>query len=209
MQTKTEIISTKHPQAINRAKDILQKGGLIAFPTDTVYGLAVPAFNAVGIDRLYQAKDREAGKAIPVLIGNFSQLSLITPGINKKSLHLARRFWPGALTLIVIRHLDLPCNISPFSTIGVRMPDHSFALALLKTSGPLATTSANISGETNPLTAQDVLTQLEGRIELILDGGNAPGGIPSTVVDCTGAKPIILRQGAIPEAALRQALEHI
>jgi L-threonylcarbamoyladenylate synthase len=120
---------------------------------------------------------------------------------------LAEVFWPGALTLVVIKNPTLPDVLSSQATVGVRMPNHPFTLALLQTTGPLATTSANLSGHENPLTAQDVFTQLGGKIELILDGGSTPGSIPSTVVDCTGHHPVILRDGAISANAIQKALE--
>ena len=193
----TEILPCEAPDAIERAIAVFQMGGLVAFPTDTVYGVAAPAFSREGIERLYEVKGRENNKAISVLIGGPDQLNLITPDLSTAASRLAERFWPGGLTLVVSRQPDLPGNLSPLPTIGVRMPNHAFAIALLKRCGPLATTSANLSGGLDPQTAQDVLAQLEGRIELVLDGGATPGGIPSTVVDCTLPEPAILRKGAI------------
>jgi L-threonylcarbamoyladenylate synthase len=181
---------------------------LVAFPTDTVYGVAAPAFNKAGIDRLYEAKGRQNTKAISVLIGGPEQLDLITPNLNlaPAANRLAQHFWPGGLTLVVSRRPELPGNLSPLPTIGVRMPNHAFAIALLQRCGPLATTSANLSGGADPQNAQDVLAQLEGRIELVLAGGATRGGIPSTVVDCTLAEPAILRQGAISTEAIMDVL---
>ncbi|MHB0968083.1 MAG: L-threonylcarbamoyladenylate synthase, partial [Bellilinea sp.] len=181
-------------------------GGLVAFPTDTVYGLAADPFNSVAIERLYAAKERDMSKAIAVLVGEVEQLVQITPGLPTQAEALAARFWPGALTLVVSRRPELPAQLSALPTIGVRMPDHPFALNLLQASGPLATTSANRSGADNPLTAADVLDQLGGRIELVLDGGTCPGGVPSTVVDCTIPDVRILREGAISVEAIRAVL---
>ncbi len=193
----TDLLLTSDPTAIPRALQILTNGGLVAFPTDTVYGVAAAITSIQGIDRLYEAKARSASKAIAVLVGEIEQLELLTPGLTPSAQKLAQRFWPGALTLVVPKNPNLPANLSPLPTVGVRMPDHAFARALMRAAGPLATSSANISGETNTLTARQVLEQLEGRIELVLDGGTAPGGVPSTVVDCTQDPPKILRQGAI------------
>jgi L-threonylcarbamoyladenylate synthase len=193
----TLFISTDHPDAVKIALEILSGGGLVAFPTDTVYGVAALVNHPMGIDRLYEAKSRSANKAIAVLLGDLKQLNQLTTGLTLPAQRLAQRFWPGALTLIVPRHPNLPENLSPLPTVGVRMPDHAFARALMIISGPLATSSANISGETNTLTADQVKDQLDGRIELILDGGPVPGGVPSTVVDCTQDPPRILRQGGI------------
>ncbi len=174
----------------------------MAIPTDTVYGLAAMITNGPAIDRLYQAKERSLQKAIAVLIGGLEQIDQVVGYFSEDAHRLARRFWPGALTLVVPQHPGLPANLSPTPTIGVRMPDHSFTLELLRQVGPLATTSANISGGPNPRDAADVLAQLDGRIELLLDGGPAPGGIPSTVVDCTGEELVILREGAISAAQI-------
>jgi L-threonylcarbamoyladenylate synthase len=198
---KTEILSIEHPQAIPRALELLQVGKLVAFPTDTVYGLAALITDREAIDLIFQAKQRSPSKAIAVLIGELSQLDQVTPGLSETALRLASRYWPGALTLVVNSLPGLPDNLSPTPTIGVRMPDLAFTRRLLAESGPLATTSANLSGGPNPRSAGEVLDQLEGRVELVLDGGEAPGGVPSTVVDCTALAGVaILREGAIPSA---------
>lgn len=199
----TERLSTSKSTAIPRALEVLQAGGLIAFPTDTVYGLAAATFSPSAIDRIYEAKSRELTKAIAILVGEISQLDLLTPGLTDSARGLAERFWPGALTLVVNKHPRLPQNLSTYPTVGLRMPNHPFALALLQKVGPLATTSANLSGGSNASSAEDVLAQLEGRIELLLDGGLCPGGVPSTVVDCTQNPPVILRHGAISEDEIR------
>jgi L-threonylcarbamoyladenylate synthase len=206
---KTELLSTYHPQAVERARAVLAAGGLIALPTDTVYGLAALVSDSQAIARLYQAKERSENKAIAVLVGELSQLDLVAGALNASALKLAAAFWPGALTLVVPRRPGLPENLSPLPTIGVRMPNHAFARRLLNAVGPLATTSANLSGGPNPCNAQEVLAQLDGRIELVLDGGDAPGGVPSTVVDCTTPAPTILRQGAISAERLMQVLNII
>ncbi len=198
----TRVLSTDHPNALASALDVLARGGLVAFPTDTVYGVAASLTLPSGIDRLYEAKSRSANKAIAVLIAEVDQLALLTPGLTPAARRLAERFWPGALTLVLPKLPQLPANLSPLPTVGVRMPDHPFARVLIRSAGPLATSSANVSGEANPLKAQDVLAQLEGRIELILDGGPVSGGVPSTVVDCTQDPPLILRVGAIPEGEI-------
>ena len=203
---ETTILSTTDPLAIQAALQVLQTGGLVAFPTDTVYGLAADPFNPAAIERLYTAKERDMSKAIAVLVGTVGQLSQITPGLSAQAETLAARFWPGALTLVVSRRAELPAQLSALPTIGVRMPDHPFALNLLHASGPLATTSANRSGMDNPKTAADVLVQLGGRIELVLDGGTCPGGVPSTVVDCTIPDVRVLREGAISAEDIRAAL---
>jgi L-threonylcarbamoyladenylate synthase len=202
----TKILSCQDPSAIELAIQTLESGGLVAFPTDTVYGLAAPVNNSTSIERLFDAKGRDFNKAIAVLIAGSDQISGLTSYFNPAARRLVEHFWPGALTVVVAKHPDLPEILSPLPTIGIRMPDHNFVIALLKQTGPLATTSANLSGAPNPLTVQDVLSQLEGRIELVLDGGRTPGGIPSTVVDCTQPDPVILRQGAISLQEIQSAL---
>ncbi len=205
---KTELLSTGHPQAIERAVAVLQIGGLVAIPTDTVYGVAALVSDPQAIERIYRVKERAENKAIAVLIGEVSQLALVAASQTDSARRLAENFWPGALTLVLPRHPDLPENLSPQPTIGVRMPDHAFTRRLLARTGPLATSSANLSGGPNPRNADEVLAQLDGRIELVLDGGDTPGGVPSTVVDCTSVTIIILRQGAIAEEKLWQVLQN-
>ena len=202
----TEILPTTQPNAFNQAQALLQGGAAVAFPTDTVYGLGTSAFEAQAIEQLFVIKGRENSKAIAVLLGDSAALGQVAAGMSLIAERLAKRFWPGPLTLVVPRHPALPANLSPLPTIGVRMPDHPDAIRLLNQSGPLAVTSANLSGADNTCTAQEVYQQLQGRIPLILDGGRTPGGAPSTVVDCTGSQPQILRQGPI---SLEQILETI
>jgi L-threonylcarbamoyladenylate synthase len=206
---KTRIIPISEPNAFEEAFRTLQKGGLVAFPTDTVYGVAALVNDPAAIAGLFEAKNRQMEKAIPVLLGSVRQIDLVAGSLPDTARLLAKHFWPGALTLVVPKKASLPEILSPLPTVGLRMPDHPAALRLLALSGPLAVTSANLSGGANPLTAGDVLAQLDGRIDLILDGGKTPGGIPSTVVDCTVDPIKILRQGAISEDQLRQALNPI
>lgn len=203
--TTTKILATTEPDAIERAAQVIGAGGLIAFPTDTVYGLAADFRNPDAIEKIYAAKDRDSRKPVAILVGSLEHLDQVMQVLTPGAARLAARFWPGALTLIVPRKMDLPANLSPYPTVGVRMPDHPWALQLLRRLGPLATTSANLSGQPDATTAAAALGYLEGRVDLILDGGTCPGGVPSTVVDCTGAEPRILRTGALDEKTLRMA----
>jgi len=196
---QTLILPAEKPAAIESAIALLKEGEIIAFPTDTVYGLASDAFHAPGIIKLFEAKGRDSNKAISILVGSKDQVKLITSHMTKMAKKLTEKFWPGGLTVIVPRKESIPELISTTRNIGIRMPDHPIALELLRSFGPLATTSANLSGGSNPQSAIDVFDQLNGRIPLILNGGICPGGIPSTVVDCTGEIPVVLRVGAIPE----------
>jgi L-threonylcarbamoyladenylate synthase len=203
---KTEIMLADHPVAFLHAVDILRNGGVLAFPTDTVYGLAVYPFEETMVERLYVAKGRNSTKAIAILIGNMTDLKQIVKEMSPLALTLSKHFWPGPLTLVLSGQESLPKNLSANNTIGVRMPNHPIALSLLKQAGPLAVTSANISGKGNTNSAYEVLEQMGGKIHLILDGGVTPGGIPSTVVDCTGIEPVILREGPINLDAIRAVL---
>ena len=203
----TEIIKSDHPVALPHAVDILKHGGLVVFPTDTVYGLAALPAKDEYIERLYVVKGRDSTRAIAILISSPDELDKISKLPNDMAFRLAKQFWPGPLTLIVPRHPKLPNSMSPNSTIGVRIPDHDFALNLLKMIGPLGVTSANISGRENTNTAMEVMNQLEGRVHLVIDGGRTPGGIPSTVVDCTTTEPKILRTGPIDIEQIKLAIQ--
>lgn len=198
----TKILSASSPNSILSALEILLSGGLVAFPTDTVYGVGSLAFHQQAIESIYVAKDRPMEKAIPVLIGDNEDLSKVAEEIPIFAMKLIDRFWPGPLTVLVPKNRTLPEAISAASTVGVRVPDHDIARALLRLAGPLAVTSANISGQSSPTTAEEVYAQLNGRIAMILDGGETPGGIPSTLVDCTGDEIQILREGPITKAEL-------
>jgi L-threonylcarbamoyladenylate synthase len=203
---KTVRLPLSDPVAIPTAKRVIASGGLIAFPTDTIYGVAADPFNPIAIQRIYEAKERPEAKALPVLIGEVAHLAELAAPITDAVEAITRAFWPGALTLILPKAPGLPAELSPYPTIGVRMPDLPITLALLRTTGPLATTSANISGGPNPITADDVLDQLGGRIELLLDGGSTPGPMASTVVDLTTPELKILREGPIGLSDLQSCL---
>jgi L-threonylcarbamoyladenylate synthase len=194
---ETIILPAKHDDTIPSAIELLNRGGLVAFPTDTVYGVGALAFDAAAVESIYSAKDRPVEKAIPILIGGPEDLDKVTADIPPIAAKLAARFWPGPLTLIVPKHPDLPDVVSAAPTVGLRVPDHPVARALLRAAGPMAVTSANISGGVSPRTAGEVNRQLSGRIPLILDGGETPGGVPSTVVNCMGTEPVILREGPV------------
>ena len=204
---KTEMISASSPDAIPRAMEILKTGGLVAFPTDTVYGVGTLAFDGKAVESIYAAKDRPIEKAIPVLIGDADDMETVGMDLPTSAYRLASRFWPGPLTLLVPKRADLPEAVSTTSTVGVRVPDHDVARAILRVAGPMAVTSANISGKQSPVTAEEVYEQLAGRIDLILDGGKTPGGVPSTLVDCTAVELKVLRQGPITLEELLSALD--
>ncbi|MFQ5406910.1 MAG: L-threonylcarbamoyladenylate synthase [Anaerolineales bacterium] len=204
---ETQVLSSDAPQTILHAADVLRHGGLVAFPTDTVYGLAASLQFPETIRKLYAVKGRPANKAIALLLASASDLNQVTAGISAAALLLAEAYWPGGLTLVARRHPTLPREATPDETVGVRVPDHPLALDLLRQTGPLAVTSANRSGEPNSLNAADVHETFGGRVAVIIDGGTVPGGIPSTVVDCTVEPPMILRAGPITEEQIRAVLQ--
>jgi L-threonylcarbamoyladenylate synthase len=203
---QTEILPASSEDANPRALAVLKAGGLVAFPTDTVYGVGALAFDAEAIESIYRAKDRPVEKAIPILISDMDELDKVGMDIPPVALRLASRFWPGPLTILVPKRLDLPESVSASSTVGVRVPDHAVARALLRAAGPLAVTSANISGGQSPVSTEEVFEQLGGRIPLIIDGGRTPGGVPSTLVDCSASELRILREGPIRLEELQSAL---
>ncbi len=194
---KTDIILQSDSAARQAALEIIRRGGVVALPTDTVYGIACAVSDPRAIHRMYAIKERDALKAIPVLVGDLSQLEQITSNFSPQARLLAQHFWPGALTIVVAKNPALPEELTIHPTVGIRMPAYDWLLDLLRETGPLAATSANLSGAVSPVSAQEVIAQLDGRIELIVDGGQCAGGIPSTVVDCSREQPKILREGGI------------
>lgn len=205
----TRIVPAGKRGALERAIQVLRGGGVIAFPTDTVYGLGCLAWDGQAIGRLFEIKGRGMEKAIPVLLGDPSGLPGVAEWIPPTAVRLADRFWPGPLTLVVPRKRDLPSILGPDPTVGVRVPDHEFARLVLRAAGPMAVTSANPSGGANPLTAEDVRTGLGDGPDLVLDGGPSPGGVPSTVVDCVSAPPRLVRPGPIGIEELRSIVPEL
>ena len=205
---KTEVIPTSDPNAISAALEFLPAGKLVAFPTDTVYGVGTFAFNGKAARHIYTVKKRPPDKAIPILLGDISQILLVAMNLPESALKLAEFFWPGALTLIVPKHPNIPQDISSLDTVGVRIPDHNFTRALLNATGPMAVTSANISGQNSPVDAGEVYAQLNGSLPLILDGGRTAGNLSSTVIDCTGEEVVILREGPISLKEIQAILKN-
>ncbi len=195
----TLLLDGQSPGALEHAASILQAGGLVAFPTDTVYGLGALVWNPASVARIYWAKARPAEKAIPVLLANLEQAALLGVEPSAQVHLLGGRFWPGPLTLVLPCGPEVPDIVTAGSqTVAVRVPGHPVALRLFGLAGqPLAVTSANRSGHASPLTAGEVMAQLAGRIDAIIDGGACPGGVPSTVLDLTVAPARILRQGPV------------
>ncbi len=191
---------------IQRGVEILQKGGLIAFPTDTVYGLGADAYNTSAIERIYEIKGRPRHQQFPLLIADMRQLASVSGPIPGIAWFLASRFWPGGLTLILPRADLLPACLAVGPTIAVRIPNHPVCLALIQGLGnPLIGTSANVSGQPAASTAREVGQQLKAKVDLIINGGKCPGGKESTIVDVTREPPAILRHGIMPAQEIDKA----
>jgi L-threonylcarbamoyladenylate synthase len=205
---RTQIIATTDPEAIEKAVQLLKAGGLVAFPTDTVYGVGAYAVLPQAVERIFHVKGRPLDKAIPLLLSGAESLPQVARDVGPEAQLLTKKFWPGALTVVLHRRTVVPDVVTAGGpTVALRVPDHPFTLKLIRAAGaPIATTSANLTGQPDPRTAQEVAHYLEGRIELILDGGRCPGGIPSSVIDLTRTPPLILRPGAIPTPELEEEL---
>jgi L-threonylcarbamoyladenylate synthase len=191
---------------IEKGVKILQMGGVIAFPTDTVYGLGADAFNPTAVERIYEIKNRPKHRQFPLLIADVEQMTTLAEPIPEIAWFLARRFWPGALTLVLLKTDSGPDYLASEPTIAVRIPNHPVCLTLIQRLGnPIIGTSANISGQPSALTAEEVEQQLGGKIDFVINGGKCPGGKESTVVDVTREPPVILRQGIIPSHEIDKA----
>ncbi len=184
---------------VERAIRILKNGGIVAFPTDTIYGLGANAFDEDAVLRIYEAKVRPRNFALTLLLADTSQIKLVAENIPKMAWKLAEKFMPGALTIVLNKSMAVSNMITgEGNTVAVRIPNHPVPIALVKGLGaPITGTSANISGGNNPLTAEDVFKQLRYRVDMIIDGGRCPIGVSSTVLDLTTNPPKIIREGAI------------
>lgn len=203
---RTTIKSTREPDALAFALSFLRGGHVIAIPTDTVYGVAADGLNPDAIRRLFEVKERPADRPIPLLLADIEDVWHVIRSFPAGAHRLARAFWPGPLTIVLPARPGLPPNLlAGGDTVGVRIPDHEWVRELIRRlARPLAATSANLSERPPALSAADVLLQLAGRIPLVIDDGPARGGLPSTVVDCTGEEPRVLRPGPVTEEEIRR-----
>jgi len=201
----------KMQRQVTTAIHILKTGGVVAYPTDTVYGLGAEMKNMRAIERIFEIKGRPKGMALPLLLSDLSQLTTIASSVPLTALQLAEAFFPGALTVILPKSDNVPDLITAGKkTIAFRIPNHPIPLALIKGTGtPIVGTSANLSGQPSAMTATDVATQIGKKVDMIIDGGKCPGGIESTIIDLTGEKPVIRRQGAISVESIRQVIPDI
>lgn len=192
------------PKVMRRAGDSIRQGDLVAFPTETVYGLAADAFNEQAVKRVFEVKGRPADNPLPVQIASQDDVLTLAADVPDVARALMRAFLPGPLT-VILRASGAVSEIITAGTgkVGIRMPDHPVALGLIRAAGtPIVAPSANTSGEPPPTTAQEVLAYLDGKIEILLDAGPTKLRIASTVVDVTESPPRILREGAITQEML-------
>lgn len=199
MKTYVVKIDPKNPDkaGIEAAALAVKEGKLVAFPTETVYGIAANFFDKQAIERLYKIKKRPVKKPFTVHIADIKAIESLGCRMTKEALILAGKFWPGPLTMVLPLGKD--------KSLGFRIPANSIALELIKKAGvPIVAPSANLSGHKSPINAQEVLDELDGKIDILIDGGQTNVGVESTVVDMTVDPPKILREGAIkPEEILR------
>lgn len=193
------MLSLDIERGIELAAEFLRSDGVIAYPTDTLYGLGCDAFSLKALDRILEVKGRSADKGLPLLLADPDDVHLVARPDSPHFQALAEAFWPGPLTIVMEPAPGLPGPVlGPTGAVGVRVPDHPVPRRLAGALGkPIVGTSANLSGGPDPVTAQDVYRTLGDAIDHVVDGGPAHRGLPSTVVDITGERPRILRAGAI------------
>lgn len=197
-------------QAIARAAEFIRAGQVVVYPTDTLYGIGVNAFDEEAIDRLYAVKQRPREKGIPVLLSDAALLPQVAVDIPAGVDRFIHRYWPGPLTLILPRHPQLPSNLALEPTIAVRIPAHDISRRFIRASGgAIATSSANRSGAEPASTAATAYQNFSGLIAAVLDGGSVTHGISSTILDCTVNPAVILRPGPIPAKELAAMMEQL
>jgi tRNA threonylcarbamoyl adenosine modification protein (Sua5/YciO/YrdC/YwlC family) len=196
--------------AIKTAADSVTSGDLVVLPTDTLYGLGANAFDRVAVADLLRVKGRGRDVPVPVLVGSWTTLDGLVTDVDDRTRRLVEAFWPGGLTLVVTHAPTLSWDLGDAAgTVAVRMPLHPVAIELLETTGPMAVSSANRHGQPAAQTAQQAREQLGDDVTVYLEDGPVPGGVASTIVDVTGARPRILRLGAIDVDALRAVVPDI
>lgn len=204
----TDILPASSPKAVKLARRLLREGELVAFPTDTVYGLGANAFERYAVRQIFAVKERPPDKGLPVFIYQLDDLHLVARRVPNQAWSLLQQFWPGDLTVVLPKNPGLPDEVtSGQPTVAVRIPNHVVCLELVTQVGrPLAVTSANLSGRPAPTTAEAVAEQLGERIPLILDGGPSQIELPSSIIDLSTSPPRLLRQGRLTLDMLREYL---
>jgi L-threonylcarbamoyladenylate synthase len=202
---ETRWLIAGQPGAIEQAADLLKQGQVVAFPTDTLYGIAADPFNQAAIEKLFAVKNRPQEKGIPILLADLQDLDKVAQEVPPTAQSLINQYWPGALTLVVPKHPRLPSIISSNEGVAVRIPDHEISRAFIRAAGgAVAATSANLSGERPAQNAAEAFEAMNGLIAAVLDGGPVQHGQGSTVLDCMSDPPKVLREG--PIAVKKQGL---
>jgi L-threonylcarbamoyladenylate synthase len=213
VKTKVLRINSQRPNAsiIARASKLISSGEIVAFPTETVYGLGANALDPLAISKIYQIKGRPSDNPLIVHIADMKTLRGLVREISPRDMRIIKKFWPGPVTLVLKKSKIVPkITTGGLCTIAVRMPRNKIALALIKRSGlPIAAPSANISGRPSPTNASHVKEDLDGKVKLILDGGSTEIGIESTVIDMTLRTPLILRPGGISKEAIEDEIGEV
>ncbi len=206
-------LDSKNPDIsiIQKAGEIIRKGGLVAFPTETVYGLGANALDRKAVRKIFEVKGRHFDNPLIVHISDLEDLSKLAKDIPSEAIVLVKKFWPGPLTLILKKTKVVPnATTANLDTVAIRMPKDKIALELIRASGvPIAAPSANLSGRPSPTTAQHVLEDFDDKIDLILDGGPTKIGLESTVLDLTTTSPLILRPGGLSLEKIRSVLKNV
>ena len=198
---------TSRSMAIATAARAVRSGSVVVLPTDTLYGIGADAFNSSAVASVLAAKGRGRDMPVPVLVGSWTTIDGLVNYVPSVMRDLIEAFWPGGLTVVVEHAPSLAWDLGDArGTVAVRMPLHPIALDLLAETGPMAVSSANVSGQPPAVTAQQAYGQLGESVSVYLDGGEVPVGQPSTILDLTGQVPIVLRQGAVSLAALREVV---
>ncbi len=205
---KTLVISASEPQSAGVAANFLRDGGLVAVPTETVYGLAAIATDEAAVERIYEVKGRPDTKPISLLVSSMQQVESLCTDVPEAAYALAEAFWPGPLTMILRKNACVPDIVTAGGdTVGVRSPDHAATLRIIELTGQaLAAPSANYSGQPSPVSAGEVLDYFDGSIQCVVDGGRCQVGVASTIVDLTSKPASVLRHGGLEEERIRAVL---
>ena len=199
MPTVADTQDQQHLADLDKAVRYLKDGGVVAIPTDTLYGLATDVFNPAALDRVFAIKGRSETLALPVLVSGWEQVHMVAKDVPPQAERLVSQLWPGALTMVLPKAECLPDRLTAGGpTVAIRMPDHPVPIELIEgLGGPITGTSANISGGPDPSTLEELTAQVGGRVDYIVKNGPTPMGEASTVVDITSERPKLIREGAI------------